>query len=57
MALIVAGIIYVVNPFDFFPDAIPGLGFLDDAAVIVFVLKIVRDELDEFLEWETANRH
>jgi uncharacterized membrane protein YkvA (DUF1232 family) len=56
MVLIIAGIIYVVNPLDVIPDTIPGLGFLDDAAVIGFVLKIVRDELDEFLEWETPNR-
>jgi uncharacterized membrane protein YkvA (DUF1232 family) len=52
MVLIVAAILYVVSPIDLIPDAIPGIGLLDDAAVIAFVMRLVREEIDEFLEWE-----
>lgn len=36
------------------PDVIPGVGFLDDATVIAWVIKSVRDELDAFREWEAG---
>lgn len=33
-----AAIIYLVSPIDLIPDLIPGLGFIDDAAVLTLVL-------------------
>jgi uncharacterized membrane protein YkvA (DUF1232 family) len=30
------------------------VGFLDDATVIAWVIKTVRDELDAFRQWETG---
>lgn len=52
MILIVAAVIYVVSPLDLIPDFIPVIGYLDDVTVVSFALKIVRDELDEYLAWE-----
>jgi uncharacterized membrane protein YkvA (DUF1232 family) len=52
MVLIVGAILYVVSPIDVIPDAIAGVGLLDDAAVLAFVLRLVREEIDDFLEWE-----
>ena len=52
---IVAAVIYVVNPLDLIPDAIPVIGLLDDALVVAFVLKSVKDDLDAFMEWEAAH--
>ena len=52
MVLVVAAIAYIVSPIDLIPDFIPVVGYLDDAAVLSFVLRIVRDELDEFIAWE-----
>ena len=43
-----AAIVYLVNPFDLIPDFIPGLGLIDDAAVIAFVANSIRSDLDEF---------
>jgi uncharacterized membrane protein YkvA (DUF1232 family) len=52
LALIVAGLVYVVSPLDLIPDAIPVGGFMDDAVVIGWVIKSVRQELDGFRAWE-----
>ena len=51
LAIVVAGLIYVVSPIDLIPDFLPG-GYVDDALVIGWVIKTVRTELDAFREWE-----
>jgi uncharacterized membrane protein YkvA (DUF1232 family) len=51
LLLIVAAIIYFVSPIDAIPDFLP-IGLLDDAVVIAFVIGVVADELDDFMEWE-----
>jgi uncharacterized membrane protein YkvA (DUF1232 family) len=38
---LVAAIITLILPFDLIPDAIPVIGWLDDLASIIFVLKEV----------------
>jgi uncharacterized membrane protein YkvA (DUF1232 family) len=48
----IAAAIYFLNPFDLAPDFIPGVGYLDDATVIAFVLNSIRSDLGKFLEWE-----
>jgi uncharacterized membrane protein YkvA (DUF1232 family) len=52
MVLIVAAVVYVVAPIDLIPDFVPVTGFADDAAVLAFVLALVRGELDAFVKWE-----
>jgi uncharacterized membrane protein YkvA (DUF1232 family) len=56
IVLIVVAIIYFVSPFDLIPDWIPVAGFIDDAAVIGFVLKQVSNDLDSFLKWEAVKK-
>jgi uncharacterized membrane protein YkvA (DUF1232 family) len=51
LVIVIAGLVYVVSPVDLIPDILPG-GFADDAAVIVWVVKAVRTELDNFRAWE-----
>jgi uncharacterized membrane protein YkvA (DUF1232 family) len=53
---VIAAIIYFVNPFDVAPDFIPGVGYVDDAAVIFFVINSIRRDLDKFLEWERTRK-
>lgn len=52
IVLAIAALIYFVSPIDLIPDFIVGVGFLDDAAVISFVVASVKVDLDNFLEWE-----
>jgi len=54
IVLVVAGLLYLLSPIDAIIDAIPVLGFLDDALVLGWVFRQVRWELDAFSEWETG---
>ena len=48
----VAALIYFVNPVDLIPDALVGLGFVDDVAVVGAVAAALRHELERFRRWE-----
>lgn len=48
----IVAIIYFVTPTDFVPDFLIGLGYVDDAAVISWVLTIIKNDLDKFKNWE-----
>ena len=50
--LIVAAVIYFVNPLDLVPDIIPLTGLTDDFAVLLWVYNSVSNEVEKFLEWE-----
>lgn len=52
----IAAIIYFVNPFDVIPDFIPVAGYVDDAAVIGFVINSIRGDLNDFLGWEQTKK-
>jgi len=56
LVLIVGALLYFVSPIDAIIDAIPVLGFLDDAAVLAWVLGQVRAELYAFRNWEQQPR-
>lgn len=51
LILIIIGFLYLVNPVDIIPDFIAGAGFLDDAAVFAYLLKMIQQEIDEFKIW------
>jgi len=55
LVLIVAALIYFVNPLDILPDTIPGVGFIDDAAVVAFVIRQLKVDLDKYRAWEIAH--
>lgn len=52
VVIVVGAVIYFVSPLDLMPDWIPLAGFIDDAAVLVFVLKQINADLQRFLQWE-----
>ena len=50
----VAGILYLVLPIDALADFIPVLGWLDDAAVLGFVIATEQKDINEYLEWKVS---
>lgn len=54
IAVVAAALLYVLNPFDLIPDAIPGVGLLDDATVVGLALAMVERDLDDYKAWKIA---
>jgi uncharacterized membrane protein YkvA (DUF1232 family) len=48
-------LLYVLNPADVIPDVIMGVGYLDDATVVAFCLKLIERELERYKEWKMTN--
>ena len=51
---ILAALIYFLNPIDLIPDALIGVGFVDDLAVLTWVFTSAKEEVDKFIEWEKS---
>jgi uncharacterized membrane protein YkvA (DUF1232 family) len=52
LTMAIAALIYFVSPFDLIPDSVPVLGYVDDAAVIAFVMKTNLTAINNFRTWE-----
>ncbi len=53
---IIAGFIYFIAPIDLIPDFLPFIGFSDDVALFVYLMKSIDDELQKFERWKNDNR-
>jgi uncharacterized membrane protein YkvA (DUF1232 family) len=54
LVIIVAAVLYFLNPLDFIPDLIPIAGLADDFGVLLWVYSAVNGEVDKFLTWERS---
>ena len=54
LVLLVAALIYLVNPFDLIPDFLIGIGYVDDAGVIAFVFQSVYEDIQKFERWKES---
>lgn len=52
IASIAFSLLYVLNPLDIVPDFIPGIGYIDDFAVLTFALKFIESDLHKYLDWK-----
>lgn len=48
LAMIIGAIVYVASPIDALPDFIPVAGFIDDTAIVGFVIKKFKDLIDKY---------
>jgi uncharacterized membrane protein YkvA (DUF1232 family) len=53
LLILVAALIYLLDPLDLLPDWIPVVGFIDDAFVLTLAVRRTREAIDQFLAWES----
>lgn len=47
---------YVLSPIDVIPDVVIGLGYLDDAVVVSFALRLIEKELVRYKQWKATQQ-
>ncbi|SHK30540.1 YkvA family protein [Tepidibacter formicigenes] len=52
----IVAITYFVSPVDFIPDSMRNIGYIDDILVVLFVLKSIKHDVDDFLNWESQKQ-
>lgn len=52
--MVVAALLYFIAPFDAIPDWLVGVGFIDDLAVLAWVMRTWKVELEAFQAWRDA---
>lgn len=50
LSLLAVAVVYVLSPVDLIPDAIPLVGWIDDATVIMWVYQALKDEFEKWKE-------
>lgn len=58
IAAIAFSFLYILNPLDIVPDFIPGLGYIDDFAIITFAIRFIETDIHKYLDYkleETAS--
>jgi uncharacterized membrane protein YkvA (DUF1232 family) len=53
---LVAGLLYILSPVDFIPDFVPLFGWMDDGAIMYFLLKRMMIELGRYNAWKRSLR-
>ncbi len=54
LIILLAAIIYFINPIDLIPDFIFGIGLADDLAVLTWVYRAAASEIDSFRNYESS---
>lgn len=54
LCVIVSSLLYLVDPFDYIPDSIPGIGLYDDKIVIFVCQDMVQPEIEDYREWRVS---
>ena len=55
ISLLIAGILYFLNPFDIIPDFLPVIGYTDDAVAFAAIFKSIQGDLKKYCEWKGLN--
>lgn len=54
LLILIATVIYFLNPLDLIPDFIIGIGLTDDLAVLTLVFQAAASELEAYTKWEKS---
>lgn len=54
IATIVMSLLYILNPMDLVPDFIPGIGYLDDLAVLSIGMGWIESDIHRYLDWKLS---
>jgi len=54
IASIVVALLYILNPLDIVPDFIPGIGYIDDLAVMSISMGWIETDIHKYLDWKLA---
>jgi uncharacterized membrane protein YkvA (DUF1232 family) len=54
LLILLAAVIYFLNPLDLIPDFIVGIGLTDDIAVVTWVFQAAASEIEGFVQWENS---
>ncbi|KEY18726.1 YkvA family protein [Kaistella antarctica] len=49
-------LVYLISPIDLIPDWIPGIGILDDLALLTFAIPLLVKEAEKFIAWEISSK-
>ncbi|MDX1761253.1 MAG: YkvA family protein [Christiangramia sp.] len=52
IATIAFALLYILNPLDIVPDFVPGIGYIDDLAVLTFGLRFIESDIHNYLDWK-----
>ena len=52
LVAVTAALLYFVVPLDVIPDFLIGVGFIDDASVVGYVMTMLAAEMDTFRRWQ-----
>lgn len=55
IATIAFSLLYILNPLDIIPDFIPGLGYIDDFAILTFGIRFIQTDIHSYLDWKIEN--
>lgn len=54
ITLIAVALTYFLTPIDLIPDAILGLGLIDDAGVLAWTISQIKADIEKFRTWEKS---
>lgn len=57
ISMSIVAIIYFLTPVDLIPDFIFGIGFIDDASVIGYVIQAIRSDIKQYKIWIDQNEN
>ena len=57
IATIVMAFLYILNPLDLVPDFIPGIGYLDDLAVLSIGIGWIESDIHKYLDWKISEKN